>query len=109
MTAAYDAFQEGRRRLRRGMPAQATVPLERARRLEPDKTSIREALGIAYFRLARWDEAEAEFRAVIDLAPPNLDPALLEQATGEMLGARFAERRAEALGRHLVLIEAVAR
>ena len=47
--------------------------------------------------------------AVIDLAPPNLDPALLEQATGEMLGARFAERRAEALGRHLVLIEAVAR
>ena len=71
MTAAYDAFQEGRRRLRRGMPAQATVPLERARRLEPDKTSIREALGIAYFRLARWDEAEAEFRAVIDLAPTD--------------------------------------
>ena len=41
-----------------GMTAQATVPLEKAKRLEPDKASIREALGIAYFRLARWQEAE---------------------------------------------------
>ena len=28
----------------------AAIPLERARRLEPDKSSIREALGRAYFR-----------------------------------------------------------
>ena len=34
------------------MPAQATVALEKAKRLEPEKASIREALGIAYFRLA---------------------------------------------------------
>jgi hypothetical protein len=34
---AYDSFQEGRRRLKQGMPAQATVPLERAKRLEPNK------------------------------------------------------------------------
>ena len=34
------------------MTAQATVPLEKAKRLEPAKASIREALGIAYFRLA---------------------------------------------------------
>jgi hypothetical protein len=47
--------------------------------------------------------------AVIDLAPPNFDPATLEQAAGEMLGARFTDRRAEVLGRHLVLIEATAR
>ena len=39
--------------------------------LEPDKASIREALGIAYFRLRRWDEAEAEFRAVLDLSPTD--------------------------------------
>ncbi len=69
MTEAYDLYQEGRNRLRKGQNAQATVPLERAKRLEPDKASIREALGIAYFRLRRWDEAEAEFRAVLDLSP----------------------------------------
>ena len=69
MTDAYDFFQEGRRRLRDGMSAQATVPLEKAKRLEPDKASIRETLGIAYFRIGRWREAEAEFRAVLELSP----------------------------------------
>jgi hypothetical protein len=33
----------------------------------------------------------------------------LEQAAGEMFGSRFTDRRAEVLGRHLVLIEATAR
>ena len=67
MSDAYENFQEGRRRLKKGMPAQATVVLEKAKTLEPEKASIREALGIAYFRLARWQEAEAEFRAVLEL------------------------------------------
>jgi Flp pilus assembly protein TadD len=71
MTDAYDFFQEGRERLRKGMSAQATVPLEKAKRLEPDKASIREALGIAYFRLRRWDEAEAEFRAMLEISPTD--------------------------------------
>lgn len=71
MSDAYEFFQEGRRRLREGMTAQATVPLEKAKRLEPDKASIREALGIAYFRLRRWQEAEAEFRVVLDLSPTD--------------------------------------
>jgi Flp pilus assembly protein TadD len=71
VSEAYDCFQEGRRRLRKGMTAQATVPLEKAKRLEPQKASIREALGIAYFRLRRWQEAEAEFRAVIELSPTD--------------------------------------
>ena len=71
MSEAYELFQEGRERLRRGRAAQATVPLERAKQLEPDKASIREALGIAYFRLRRWREAEAEFRAVLKLSPSD--------------------------------------
>jgi Flp pilus assembly protein TadD len=71
MSDAYDLFQEGRARLRKGMSAQATVPLEKAKKLEPDKASIREALGIAYFRLRRWNEAEAEFRAVLELSPTD--------------------------------------
>jgi Flp pilus assembly protein TadD len=71
VTEAYDFFQEGQRRLRKGMTAQATVPLEKAKRLEPQKASIREALGIAYFRLRRWQEAEQEFRAVLELSPTD--------------------------------------
>ena len=71
MSEVYDYFQEGRRRLRRGQTAQATVPLEKAKRRAPDKASIREMLGIAYFRLRRYAEAEAEFRAVVELSPVN--------------------------------------
>jgi len=71
MSEAYDLYQLGRARLRDGMAAQATVPLEKARRLEPDKASIREALGIAYFRITDWHAAELEFRKVLELSPDD--------------------------------------
>jgi Flp pilus assembly protein TadD len=71
MSETYNLFQQGRAHLKRGMAAQATVPLEKAKRLEPDKASIREALGIAYFRIQRWNEAESEFRAVLELSPTD--------------------------------------
>ena len=67
----YSLFQKGRTHLERGMAAQATVALEKARRREPEKASIREALGIAYFRIGRWDAAEAEFRKLLELSPVN--------------------------------------
>jgi Flp pilus assembly protein TadD len=69
--STYSLFQQGQAHLRKGMAAQATVPLEKAKRREPDKASIREALGIAYFRIRRWQEAEAEFRACVEIAPTN--------------------------------------
>lgn len=69
MSDVYDLYQQGRSHLRAGMPAQATVALEKAKRREPAKASIREALGIAYFRIQRFADAEREFRAVIDLSP----------------------------------------
>jgi Flp pilus assembly protein TadD len=75
MSDAYEYFREGQKRLRKGMTAQATVPLEKAKRLEPDKASIREALGIAYFRLARWQEAEQEFRTIVEDLQPTDDYA----------------------------------
>ena len=71
MTEAYDHFQQGKALLKDGMAAQATVALEKAKKLEPAKASIREALGIAYFRIKRWPEAEAEFRKVLELAPAD--------------------------------------
>src|SRR5215211_7345489 len=54
MSETYELFQQGRNHLRKGMAAQATV-----------------ALGIAYFRLRRYEEAEAEFRAMLELSPAD--------------------------------------
>jgi Flp pilus assembly protein TadD len=71
VSETYDLFQLGRTQLRKGMAAQATVPLEKAKRREPDKASIREALGIAYFRIQRYREAEAEFRALLEISPAD--------------------------------------
>jgi tetratricopeptide (TPR) repeat protein len=69
MSETYDLFRQGKEHMAAGMNAQATVALEKAKRLEPEKTSIREALGIAYFRIRRFSEAESEFRAIIELQP----------------------------------------
>ena len=67
----YSLFQRGQAHLKSGMAAQATVSLEKAKQREPEKASIREALGIAYFRIRRWDAAEAEFRKLLELSPVN--------------------------------------
>ena len=69
MSETFDLFQQGRSHLRQGMAAQATVALEKAKAREPDKASIREALGIAYFRIHRYEEAASEFRKMLELAP----------------------------------------
>src|SRR5262245_65247931 len=71
MSDTYDLYQQGRAHLRKGRAAQATVALEKAKRREPEKASIREALGIAYLRIHRWQEAESEFRAMLELAPTD--------------------------------------
>jgi Flp pilus assembly protein TadD len=71
VSETYELYQQGRRHLASGRAAQATVALEKAKRREPGKASIREALGIAYFRIQRFEEAEEEFRAVLELSPVN--------------------------------------
>ncbi|HXY84061.1 MAG TPA: tetratricopeptide repeat protein [Gaiellaceae bacterium] len=71
MTDTYDLFQQGRAHLRGGRAAQATVALEKAKRREPEKASIREALGIAYLRIERYEEAENEFRKILELSPTD--------------------------------------
>jgi tetratricopeptide (TPR) repeat protein len=67
MSETYDLFRQGREHMAEGRNAQATVALEKAKRREPEKASIREALGIAYFRIRRFAEAEQEFRAILEL------------------------------------------
>ena len=65
----YELFQKGSALLESGDFAAAAIPLEQARDLEPDKTSIREALGRAYFRSARFEQAREEFAAVVERSP----------------------------------------
>ena len=89
---AYTRFQEGSRLLESGNAHAAVVALERARELEPEKGSIREALARAYFRSQRVDAARAEFEKVIELDPVNdyahfgLGMCLLRK--GDRAGAR---------------------
>ena len=71
MDDVYDLFQRGTALLEAGDFNQAIVPLEKARRLEPDKTSIREALGRAYFRSGRYRAAAGEFSAIVERNPAN--------------------------------------
>lgn len=69
MSETYDLYRQGRDHMAAGMNAQATVALEKAKKREPRKASIREALGIAYFRIRRFAEAEREFREILELQP----------------------------------------
>ena len=68
---AYTRFQEGSRLLDAGNTHAAVVALERARDLEPEKGSIREALARAYFRTQRVEAARVEFEKVLELDPVN--------------------------------------
>ena len=67
----YELFQNGTRLLEEHDFHAAAVPLRRARELEPDKTSIREALGRAYFHAGRYAAAREEFAAVVECSPVN--------------------------------------
>jgi tetratricopeptide (TPR) repeat protein len=68
---AYEAFQRGSELLDAHEFRQATVALERAKRLEPDKGSIREALGRAYLSSRQYESAAEEFAVAVELAPAD--------------------------------------
>ena len=67
--SAYELFQRGSRLLGDGHPGAAAVLLERAARLEPDKASILEALGRAYYSQGQPALAAERFRAIVDRNP----------------------------------------
>jgi predicted Zn-dependent protease len=92
MSSAYDLFMNGTKLLEAGDCHAAVVPLARARDLEPDKASIREALGRALFGSGRYREAAAEFEAVVERAPTN-DFALFCLGRALQLQGRHAEAR----------------
>jgi Flp pilus assembly protein TadD len=88
----YDLFRRGSELLESGDYSAAAIPLEKASRFEPDKTSIREALGRAYFRSRQFEEARVEFAAVVERAPTN-DYALFCLGRALMELGRLAEAR----------------
>jgi Flp pilus assembly protein TadD len=92
MEDVYELFQRGTRLLESGDFDQATVPLRKAAAAEPEKTSIREALGRAYFRSRHFEEAAVEFGAVVERAPTN-DYALFCLGRSLMECGRHEEAR----------------
>jgi Flp pilus assembly protein TadD len=92
MDDVYDLFTRGTELLEAGEFHQATVPLSKAAELEPEKTSIREALGRAYFRSRQFERARVEFEAVVERAPTN-DYALFCLGRALMELGRLAEAR----------------
>ena len=69
--SSYELYRRGIELLESGDFAAATVPLGKVATREPEKSSVREALGRALFRSRRFGEAAAEFEAVVEQYPTN--------------------------------------
>ncbi len=67
----YTLYRKGVELLEDGSFDAATVPLAEAARRAPEKSSVREALGRAYFRNRQFAEAATEFEAVLETHPVN--------------------------------------
>ena len=89
----YDLFQRGTALLEAKDFNAAQIPLEQARELEPDKSSIREALGRAYFRTSRFAQAAEEFEAVVERHPVNDYAHFCLGRAFQMTGHRVEARR----------------
>lgn len=68
---AYDLLKRGKELLEGRNPAQAAVVLERAKQIEPEKGSIREALAQAYFNYREYGSSMAEFEKAVEIDPTN--------------------------------------
>jgi Flp pilus assembly protein TadD len=67
----YSLYRKGVELLEDGSFGEATVPLAEVARQAPEKASVREALGRAYFRNRQFEEAATGFEAVVDRQPVN--------------------------------------
>jgi Flp pilus assembly protein TadD len=69
--STYTLYRRGVELLEDGSFEEATGPLAEAARRAPEKSSVREALGRAYFRNRQFAEAATEFEAVVETHPVN--------------------------------------
>ena len=97
----YDLFRRGSALLEAGDYSAAAIPLAKASRIEPDKSSIREALGRAYFRAGRYAQATEEVRAGVERAPVNDFAHFCLGRSLEKTGRRDEARRHLALASNL--------
>ena len=97
----YDLFRRGSELLEHGDYSAAAIPLEQARAFEPDKTSIREALGRALFRSQHYEEAAEEFSAVVERAPTNDFALFCLGRSLQLLGRHHEARHPLALASNL--------
>jgi Flp pilus assembly protein TadD len=67
----YTLYRKGVELLEDASFDAATVPLAEAARRAPEKSSVREALGRAYFRNRQFAKAATEFEAVVESHPVN--------------------------------------
>ena len=89
--SAYALFAKGSDFLERGHPHQAAMFLSRARLIEPEKASIREALARALFMAGHTAWARREFTKTVQIDPVNdyahFGLALACERTGQRLRA----------------------
>jgi Flp pilus assembly protein TadD len=97
----YDLYKRGTELLENGDFAASTVALEKAAAMEPEKSSIREALGRAYFRTGRYKDASVEFQAVVDRHPVNDFALFCLGRSLEKSGRRMEARKHLALAASL--------
>jgi Flp pilus assembly protein TadD len=64
--ATYTLYRRGIELLEDGDFVDAAEPLAEAARRAPEKSSVREALGRAYYRAGRFAQAAIEFEAVVE-------------------------------------------
>ncbi len=64
-------YTTGMELLGNGSPAAAAQVLQRAANAEPESRSIREALARAQFDTGQYEEAAANFRAIVEAAPTD--------------------------------------
>ncbi|HSJ51779.1 MAG TPA: tetratricopeptide repeat protein [Actinomycetota bacterium] len=85
--SVFELFSRGIGLLSDGRPHQAAIPLARAKLLEPEKASIREALGRALFMSGRVGWARREFAKAVQIDPASdyahFGLALACERTGE--------------------------
>ena len=67
----YTLYRRGMELIAEGDYQHAKAPLEEIARQEPEKSSVREALGRVYFRTHDYRGAVGEFEAVVESHPVN--------------------------------------
>ena len=89
--SAYALFAKGSRLLEEGHPHQAVMFLSRAKLMEPEKASIREALARALYQAGRMTRARREFAKAVAIDPVNdyahFGLALACERTGQRMRA----------------------